>query len=104
LSLNKRARTADSSSVARKRLLIAITLAETGGAQSCVAQLLPAVSEHYDVVVAAHGPGPLEAAAREAGAEFVRLRHVRRPIGPVTSQAWSSSSGSSDGCGRTSCT
>jgi glycosyltransferase involved in cell wall biosynthesis len=68
--------------VARKRLLIAVTLAETGGAQSYVAQLLPAVTEHYDVVVAAHGPGPLDAVAREAGAEFVRLRHVRRPIGP----------------------
>jgi glycosyltransferase involved in cell wall biosynthesis len=68
--------------VARKRLLIAITLAETGGAQSYVAQLLPAVAERYDVVVAAHGPGPLEAAAVEAGAQFVRLRHVRRAISP----------------------
>ena len=68
--------------MARKRLLIAITLAETGGAQSYVAQLLPAVTKRYDVVVAAHGPGPLEAAAAEAGAQFVRLRHVRRPIGP----------------------
>src|SRR5436853_553901 len=45
--------------MARKRLLIAITLAETGGAQSYVAHLLPALTERYDVVVAAHGHGPL---------------------------------------------
>ncbi len=68
--------------MARKRLLIAITLAETGGAQTYVAQLLPALAERYDVVVAAHGHGPLEDAARAAGARFVPLRHVRRPIGP----------------------
>lgn len=67
--------------MARKRLLIAITLAETGGAQSYVAQLLPALAERYDVVVAAHGPGPLEAAAERAGARFVPLRYVRRRIG-----------------------
>ena len=67
--------------VAKKRLLIAITLAETGGAQSYVAELLPALAERYDVVVAAHGPGPLEDAARRAGARFVPLRHVRRRIG-----------------------
>jgi glycosyltransferase involved in cell wall biosynthesis len=68
--------------VARKRLLIAITLAETGGAQSYVAQLLPALTEQYEVVVAAYGPGPLRAAAEQAGAEFVPLHHVRRAIGP----------------------
>jgi glycosyltransferase involved in cell wall biosynthesis len=72
---------ADKCSVARKRLLIAITLAETGGAQSYVIQLLPALTERYDVVVAAHGTGPLEAAAARAGARFVPLRHVRRAIG-----------------------
>lgn len=72
---------ADIWSVRRKRLLIAITLAETGGAQTYVAQLLPALSERYDVVVAAHGPGPLQDAARRAGARFVPLRQVRRPIG-----------------------
>jgi glycosyltransferase involved in cell wall biosynthesis len=67
--------------VDKKRLLIAITLAETGGAQSYVAQLLPALTERYDVVVAAHGPGRLEAAATRAGARFVPLRNVRRRIG-----------------------
>lgn len=66
----------------RKRLLIVITLAETGGAQSYVAHLLPALTERYDVVVAAHGPGPLEEAARRSGARFVPLQHVRRRIGP----------------------
>jgi glycosyltransferase involved in cell wall biosynthesis len=66
--------------VRRKRLLIAITLAETGGAQSYVAHLLPALVERYDLVVAAHGPGPLLRAAEAAGARFVPLRHVARPI------------------------
>jgi glycosyltransferase involved in cell wall biosynthesis len=67
--------------VAKKRLLIAVTLAETGGAQSYVAQLLPGLIDRYEVVVAAHGPGPLQAAAQASGARFVPLRHVRRPIG-----------------------
>src|SRR3954449_9961868 len=75
-------RTPIDASVARKRLLIAITLAETGGAQTYVAQLLPALTERYDVVVAAHGPGPLAAAAQRAGARFVPLRQVRRSIRP----------------------
>ena len=60
-----------------------ITLAETGGAQTYVANLLPAVSRRYDVVVAARGTGPLAAATRAAGAGFVALRHVRRPLDPV---------------------
>ncbi len=72
---------ADNHYVAKRRLLIVITLAEIGGAQSYVASLLPALVERYDVVVAAHGPGPLEEAARSSGARFVALRHVRRPIG-----------------------
>lgn len=67
----------------RKRLLIAITLAETGGAQQYVAQLLPALTERYDVVVAAHGDGPLRLAAEQAGVRFVALRHVRRPVQPL---------------------
>jgi glycosyltransferase involved in cell wall biosynthesis len=67
--------------MARKRLLIVITLAETGGAQTYVAQLLPALTADYDVTVAAHGHGPLEEAAAAGGARFVPLRHVRRPIG-----------------------
>ena len=35
------------------RILILITLAEVGGAQTYVAQLLPALAGHFDVVVAA---------------------------------------------------
>jgi glycosyltransferase involved in cell wall biosynthesis len=62
--------------------MLLITLAEVGGAQSYVAALLPALVERYDVVLAAHGEGPLRAAAADAGARFVPLRHVRRPIRP----------------------
>ena len=39
-------------------LLVAITLAETGGAQCYLEHLLPALVEHFDVTVAAHGPAP----------------------------------------------
>jgi glycosyltransferase involved in cell wall biosynthesis len=62
--------------------MLVITLAEVGGAQSYVAALLPALAARYEVVLAAHGEGPLRAAAAEAGARFVPLRHVRRPIRP----------------------
>jgi glycosyltransferase involved in cell wall biosynthesis len=62
--------------------MLVITLAEVGGAQSYVAALLPALAERYEVVLAAHGEGPLRAAAADAGARFVPLRHVRRPIRP----------------------
>ncbi len=64
------------------RLLLVITLAERGGAQSYVASLLPAVAERYDTTVAAHGHGPLSDAASAAGVEFVSLRHVRRALNP----------------------
>lgn len=66
----------------RPRLLIVITLAEVGGAQTYVALLLPELVRHFDVVVAAHGEGPLRAAASSAGVRFVPLRNVRRQIGP----------------------
>ncbi|UGS35002.1 glycosyltransferase family 4 protein [Capillimicrobium parvum] len=65
------------------KILFVITLAETGGAQTYVANLLPAVSRRYDVVVAAHGTGPLAGATRAAGGRFVALRHVRRPLHPL---------------------
>jgi glycosyltransferase involved in cell wall biosynthesis len=64
------------------RILIAITLAEVGGAQTYVASLLPAFAEHFDVTVAAHGPGPLHEAARRADVRFVELRQVRRRLNP----------------------
>jgi glycosyltransferase involved in cell wall biosynthesis len=69
--------------MARPRVLLLITLAETGGAQTYVASLLPALSEEYDVVVAAHGGGFLADASRDAGVRYVPLRHVRRPLHPL---------------------
>ena len=62
------------------RILLLATLAETGGAQAYVAQLVPALVGRFQVTVAAHGDGPLKSAAVRAGAEFVPLRSVRRPI------------------------
>ena len=73
----------ESSQARRPRILILITLAETGGAQSYVAGLLPGLEGRFDVVVAAHGDGPLREASRAARARFVPLRHVRRPLHPV---------------------
>ncbi len=64
------------------KVLIVITLAETGGAQTYVAALLPALVPAYEVVVAAHGDGPLIDATLGAGARFVGLRHVRRALHP----------------------
>ncbi len=66
----------------RPRVLMVITLAEVGGAQAYVGSLLPGLADHYDVIVAAHGPGPLREAAEAAGARFVSLRHVRRTLSP----------------------
>jgi glycosyltransferase involved in cell wall biosynthesis len=65
---------------ARPRLLLLITLAEAGGAQTYVAQLLPGLTSAFDVTVAAHGAGPLREAAAAAGVRFVPLRHVRRRV------------------------
>jgi glycosyltransferase involved in cell wall biosynthesis len=67
----------------KPRLLAAITLAETGGAQCYLEHLLPALMEHFDVTVAAHGPGPLRDAAARTGAASVQLTHVRRALNPV---------------------
>ena len=64
-------------------MLYVVTLAETGGAQSYVRELLPAVREEFDVMVAAHGDGPLRAACAELSVPFVPLRHVRRALSPV---------------------
>jgi glycosyltransferase involved in cell wall biosynthesis len=67
----------------RPRILLLITLAEIGGAQSYVAALLPALVRDFEVAVAAYGPGPLREAAATSGARFIPLRHVRRPIRPL---------------------
>ena len=66
----------------RPRLMLLITLAEVGGAQTYVASLLPVLAGRFDVTVAAHGPGPLRTAAAEAGVRFIELEHVRRSINP----------------------
>jgi glycosyltransferase involved in cell wall biosynthesis len=67
----------------RPRLLILATLAEAGGVVTHLTLLLPALVDTFDVAVAAYGPGPLRAATLDAGARFVSLRHVRRPIAPL---------------------
>jgi glycosyltransferase involved in cell wall biosynthesis len=67
----------------RPRLLYVVTLAEVGGAQSYVRDLLAAAKEEFDVTVAAHGDGPLRVAAGELGVPFVDLRQVRRAISPI---------------------
>jgi glycosyltransferase involved in cell wall biosynthesis len=63
--------------------VLVITLAEAGGAQSYVASLLPALTSRFEVVVAAHGDGPLREAVVGSAARYVPLRHVRRPIRPL---------------------
>lgn len=68
--------------MSRPRLLLLITLAETGGAQAYVASLLPALLAEYDVAVAAHGDGFLREASTQAGARYLPLEHVRRPLDP----------------------
>jgi glycosyltransferase involved in cell wall biosynthesis len=67
----------------RPRLLLVITLAEIGGAQTYVRQLIPAALGEYEVTVAAHGDGPVRETAAELGVPFVPLRHVRRNLSPV---------------------
>jgi glycosyltransferase involved in cell wall biosynthesis len=64
----------------RPRILIVVTLAEVGGAQTYVASLLPALAGEFDVTVAAHGDGPVVDAARRAGVRYVPLRFVRRDV------------------------
>jgi glycosyltransferase involved in cell wall biosynthesis len=66
----------------RPRVVVLITLAEVGGAQAYVAALLPALSEHFEVTVAARGGGPVREAAERLGLRYVGLRHLRRAIRP----------------------
>jgi glycosyltransferase involved in cell wall biosynthesis len=64
------------------RLLLVITLSETGGATKYVSLLAQGVAADLDVVVAARGHGPLEAQMRAADVRYVPLRHMCRPIRP----------------------
>ena len=66
----------------RARVFIVITLSEIGGAQRYVELLAPGLVSEFDLVVAAHGHGPLEEKLRALGVRFVSLRHMRRPIRP----------------------
>ncbi len=68
--------------MSRPRVLLVITLAETGGAQTYVASLVPALLDEFDVAVAAHGRGYLRDAVLAAGARYMPLEHVRRPLDP----------------------
>jgi glycosyltransferase involved in cell wall biosynthesis len=69
--------------MSRPRVLIVITLSEVGGAQTYVAQLLPALARHFDVAVAASGNGPLREAAEAAKVRFLPLRYLRRSLNPL---------------------
>ena len=65
---------------ARARIFIVVTLSETGGAQKYVTLLAEGLASEFDVVVAAHGHGPLAKNLRRIGVRFVPLQHLRRPI------------------------
>jgi glycosyltransferase involved in cell wall biosynthesis len=60
-----------------------VTLAEVGGAQTYVRDLLAATHEEFDVSVASRGDGPVRTAAAELGIPFIPLRHVRRDLSLV---------------------
>jgi glycosyltransferase involved in cell wall biosynthesis len=70
------------SAAASPRLIIMLTLDQFGGVATYVELLLPALVERFNVWVAAHGDGPLQESVVRAGATYVPLRHMRRPIRP----------------------
>jgi glycosyltransferase involved in cell wall biosynthesis len=63
------------------RLLVVVTLAEAGGAQTFAATLVAGLRDRYDVEVAAHGPGgALVDACAALDVPFHHVRHlVRHP-------------------------
>jgi glycosyltransferase involved in cell wall biosynthesis len=66
------------------RLLVVVTLAEAGGAQTFVSTLVAGLRERYAVDVAGHGPGgALVDACRELGVPFHHVRHLVRDPHPV---------------------
>ncbi len=68
----------------RPRIGILVTLAEAGGAQTFVASLVPALTERYDVFVAAHGhEGPIVDLCARLGLPYDHLRYMRRDLDPV---------------------
>ena len=44
---------------------------------------MEAMKDEFEVIVAAHGDGPLRDAAAELGIQFVPLRHLRRALSPI---------------------
>jgi len=68
----------------RPRLLVVITLAEAGGAQTFCARLIAGLRDRYAIEVAAHGPlGPLVDTCRALDIPFHHLAHMRRRPHPV---------------------
>ena len=65
------------------RLLVVVTLAEAGGAQTFVAELVAGLRESYAIEVAAHGPGgALVEACTALGIPFHHVRHLVRDPHP----------------------
>lgn len=71
----------------KPRLLMSITLAELGGAQTHVASLLPGVIPHFDTHLAVGVDGPLGDYARQLGIRVHVLKSLRREI-DVASDAY----------------
>jgi glycosyltransferase involved in cell wall biosynthesis len=66
------------------RLLVIVTLAEAGGAQTFASTLVAGLRDRYRIDVAAHGPeGALAAACAELGVPFHHVRHLRRDPHPL---------------------
>jgi glycosyltransferase involved in cell wall biosynthesis len=67
----------------RPRLLVIVTLAEAGGAQTFAASLLHGLRERWEVEVAAHGPqGALVDACRRDGVPFHHVESLVRDPDP----------------------
>ena len=65
------------------RLLVVVTLAEAGGAQTFAAELVAGLRERYAIEVAAHGPGgALVEACAALGIPFHHVRHLVRDPHP----------------------
>ncbi len=65
------------------RLLVIVTLAEAGGAQTFAATLVAGLRERYEVEVAAHGPGALADACASLDVPFHHVRHLVRDPHPL---------------------
>jgi glycosyltransferase involved in cell wall biosynthesis len=66
----------------RPRLLVVVTLAEAGGAQTFASSLVAGLRDRYDVEVAAHGPGALADACARLEVPFHHVPHLVRDPHP----------------------